>query len=220
MFRGICVLMLAGVACSLPSVAQDAVLGDFEGDTYGTWKATGEAFGSGPAHGTLAGQMDVTGFKGKGLVNSFLNGDGATGTLTSPEFVIDKSAISFLIGGGKYPGETCMNLLIGGKAVRTATGPNDAPGGSERLRWQAWDVTEFKGQKATLQIVDSRTGGWGHINVDHIVMGDKPMSSEQRRNIKIDMPFLNLPIKNGVPKSVLRIMRGDEILREYDIELA
>ena len=36
------------------------------------------------AHGTLPGQMDVSGFKGKGLVNSFHQGDVTTGTLTSP----------------------------------------------------------------------------------------------------------------------------------------
>lgn len=220
MGRAFVTALLIGGLWSLPLSAESVVLADFEGGDYGAWKAEGDAFGRGPAQGTLPGQMDVTGFKGKGLVNSFLNGDGSTGVLTSPEFALDLPYISFLIGGGKYPGETCMNLLIDGKAVRTATGPNDAPGGSERLRWQSWDVREFLGRKASLQIVDNKTGGWGHINVDHIVLGDEPMTSERRRSIAIDKPILNLPIKNGASKSLLRILRGDEILREYDIELA
>ena len=42
---------------------------------YGQWEATGEAFGEGPAKGTLARQQKVSGFLGKGLVNTFLGGD-------------------------------------------------------------------------------------------------------------------------------------------------
>ena len=118
----------------------DILIADFEGDTYGDWKTTGEAFGSGPARGALPGQMPVTGFLGKGLVNSFHGGDKSTGTLTSPPFKVERKYINFLVGGGKFPGKTCVNLLVGGKVVRTATGPNDKPGGSERLDWHSWDV--------------------------------------------------------------------------------
>src|SRR5262249_39736690 len=135
---------------SLPVVAAaddrpDVLIADFEGDTYGDWKATGEAFGKGPARGTLPGQMPVTGYLGKGLVNSFNGGDTSTGTLTSPSFKVERRYINFLIGGGKYPGKTCINLLVGDKVVRTATGPNDKPGGSEALDWHSWDVAELEG---------------------------------------------------------------------------
>ena len=84
------------VAAARLSAAQpDIVIADFEGETYGEWKTTGEAFGSGPAHGTLPGQMPVTGFEGKGLVNSFNGGDRSTGTLTSPEFRIERHYLKF-----------------------------------------------------------------------------------------------------------------------------
>src|SRR5258708_7404722 len=107
----------------------DILLADFEGDAYPAgWTTTGTAFGKGPAKGTLPGQMAVTGFLGKGLVNSFLGGDDATGTLTSPEFKLERKYLNFLIGGGKHEGKTCINLLVAGKVVRTATGPNDKPG--------------------------------------------------------------------------------------------
>src|SRR5581483_1822093 len=137
----------------LPAREPDVVFADFEGPTYGDWTTTGTAFGTGPARGTLPGQMPVTGFRGKGLVNSFLGGDGATGTLTSPEFKVNHHYISFLIGGGGYPGKTCMNLLVDGKVVRTATGPNTEPGGSEQLEPAGWDVAELKGKTARLEIV-------------------------------------------------------------------
>src|ERR1700726_1842582 len=88
-----------------PAEAPDILIADFEGETYGDWKTTGDAFGSGPARGTLPGQMPVTGFLGKGLVNSFHGGDKSTGTLTSPAFKVERKFINFLVGGGKYPGE-------------------------------------------------------------------------------------------------------------------
>ena len=120
--------------CALSAYgAEDILIADFEGDSYGDWKVTGEAFGPGPAKGTLPSQMEVSGFEGKGLVNSYYKGDDTTGTLTSPKFKIERKYISFLIGGGMHPGKACMNLLVDGKAVRTATGPNDRPGGTEAL---------------------------------------------------------------------------------------
>ena len=97
--------------------AEDMVVTDFEGETYGAWKVTGTAFGDGPAQGTLRGQMKVSGFNGKRLVNSFLGGDQATGTLTSPTFTIERTYLKFLVGGGGFPGRTCMQLLLADKVV-------------------------------------------------------------------------------------------------------
>ncbi len=147
----------------------DVILADFEGNDYGAWTATGEAFGRGPAKGTLADQNPVTNFVGKGLVNSFLKGDGTVGRLTSPSFTVDRDFINFKIGGGNRTGMTCINLLVGGKVVRTATGLN-----SERLEWESWHVAEFAGKPATIEIVDEATGGWGHINIDQITHSDRP----------------------------------------------
>src|SRR5215207_2228244 len=119
-------LPLLVLLCGPASAADraDVLVADFEGDTYGDgWKTTGTAFGKGPAKGTLPNQMPVSGFLGKGLVNSYLGGDASTGTLTSPEFKIERKYLNFLVGGGKHP-KTYINLLVGGKVVRTATGPN------------------------------------------------------------------------------------------------
>jgi len=144
------------------------VIADFEGKDYGGWKTTGEAFGPGPAQGQLADQNPVGGYLGHGLVNSYYHGDATTGTLTSPEFEISKPFLNFLIGGGSQK-ETRMDLQIGGKVVRSASGED-----AERLAWRSWDVNEFKNEKAVLQIVDNATGGWGHINVDQIMLADAP----------------------------------------------
>jgi len=145
------------------------VLADFEGLDYGQWEVTGEAFGKGPARGTLAGQQQVSGFEGKGLVNTFLGGDGPHGTLTSPSFEISRKFINFLIGGGDHAGQTCINLIIEGELVRTTTGHNN-----EKLEWYFWNVEEFEGKTAKIEIVDKHSGGWGHINIDQIELSDEP----------------------------------------------
>lgn len=152
---------------------KDILFADFEGKDYGAWVATGEAFGSGPAQGTLPNQMLVSGFRGKGLVNSFNKGDATTGTLTSPEFTIGRPFINFLIGGGDHVGETCINLLVAGRTLRTTTGPNN-----ERLDWRSWNVRDLIGKTAQIQIVDNNTGGWGHINVDEITQSDTRQAVE------------------------------------------
>jgi fructan beta-fructosidase len=203
--------------------ADDVVIADFEGQDYGQWKATGEAFGPGPARGTLPGQMQVDGFRGQGLVNSFHGGDESTGTLTSPPFKIERKFITFLIGGGKDARKTCLNLLIGGKIVRHATGPNDKPGGSEALAPDSWDVSEFTGQTAVIQIVDQVTGGWGHINVDQIVQSDrKPpgLRVNATREVTLQEPYLNLPVKNGGPKRQMSVLIDGQPPRDFEIELA
>src|SRR5262245_7668498 len=174
----------------------DLLLADFEGKDWGDWKATGDAFGPGPARGTLPNQMPVTGFLGKGLVNSYHGGDGTTGTLTSPAFRLQRKYVNFLIGGGKYPGKTCINLLIDGKVVRTATGPNDRPGGSEALDWHTWDVGGLAGKSAVIQIVDDHTGGWGHVCVDHIVQSDRKRQSQPAaRELTVTGRYLHLSVK-------------------------
>jgi hypothetical protein len=143
------------------------VLADFEGPTYGDWKVEGPALGTAPAQGTLQGQQPVTGFLGKGLVNTFLGGDRPQGTLTSPPFAVVRRTLLFLIGGGSHAGETCVNLLVDGKGVRTAVGR-----GVEQLTWHSWDVRDLAGKQAVLQIVDKASGPWGHINVDQIELAD------------------------------------------------
>jgi len=188
---------------------KDILIADFEGKTYGEgWKVEGEAFGPGPARGTLSRQMKVSGFRGKGLANSFFKGDGTTGTLTSPPFKVERKYLNFLIGGGGYAGTTCMNLLIDGKVVRTATGPNVVAGGSEALEWQTWGVAKFAGRNAAVQIVDKRTSGWGHINVDQVEQSDtkKGLPPALRvRTMKIAKRYLLLPVRNAAPVRTITI---------------
>jgi fructan beta-fructosidase len=204
-----------------PMPRPDVLVADFEGNDYGDWKTTGEAFGKGPARGTLPNQMPVTGFLGKGLVNSYLGGDKTTGTLTSPPFKLERKHLNFLIGGGKDRDKTCMKLLVDGKTVRVATGPNDKDGGSEHLDWQSWDVAEFAGMMAVIEIVDHATGGWGHICVDHIVQSDRRKQLETvSREWTITKRYLLLPVKTGATLRKMHFVVDNKNAREFEIELA
>ncbi len=221
-------LLLLAVAGLARADQPDLLFADFEGDTYGEWKATGTAFGSGPAKGTLPGQMHVAGFKGKGLVNSFNGGDDTVGTLTSPEFKVERKFIAFLIGGGGHAGKTCVNLTVDGNVVRTATGPNTVAGGSEELAPTGWDVADLAGKTARIVVVDDAKGGWGHINADHFVFSDtKPALPAKRvtlqREMVFEKKFLHLPVKTGAgdaKKSRVALVVGEKTLREFDIELS
>ncbi|GAA2159714.1 glycosyl hydrolase family 32 [Humibacillus xanthopallidus] len=109
------------------------VLQDFE-QGYAGWQASGTAFGSAPAAGTLPGQQVVSGQLGAGLANSFLGGDGSTGTLTSPAFTVDQRYLNFLVGGGRHP-------WVPGTSTRGVDPVGTVLAGFESTGWGDWTAT-------------------------------------------------------------------------------
>jgi fructan beta-fructosidase len=204
---------LNGATSSGPP-ATDVVIADFEQATYGAWVTTGAAFGGGPAQGALPNQNPVSGFDGSGLADSYYGTDSSTGTLTSPPFSISKPYLNFLIGGGNLPGQECLNLIVSNIVVKTETGGN-----SETLTPIQWDVSPYLGQTATLQIVDSATGGWGHVLVDQIALTDQvlpPLS----RTMLLSHNLLNLPVKNSSGMKRVTVTVGSKPVRDFNIKLA
>ncbi len=190
-----------GKSLSESVLREDILFEDFE-HGYGKWTVVGEAFGTEPAHGTLPDQQTVTGFQGKGLANSYVNGDNSVGKLVSQPFTIQRRFIRFLIGGGHYSG-TQLRLVLVDKIVRAASG-ND----NERLEAVVWDVREFAGQTAHLEIVDEETGEWGHMNVDDIVfsdvIGDRATMEELEAMLPIQFSAVQqLPASPDQPAQVL-----------------
>lgn len=129
----------------------DILISDFEGADYGKWEVKGDAFGKGPAKGKLGFQGYVGGFQGKGLVNTYLNGDTSTGVMTSPAFTISRPYINLFVGGGRYPETTYVELvLVNGERVFSTTGDK-----SEYLFPHTWDVSALQGKEAVVRIVDN-----------------------------------------------------------------
>lgn len=147
------------------------VLADFESG-YGNWRVEGEAFGRDPAHGAR-GIQRLSGFEGKRLVNSWQDSDAATGKLTSPEFVVTRRFVNFLLGGGNHPDAIRVALLVNGAVVRSATGRD-----SDAMDWVSWDVQEFEGSTATIEILDAHSGPWGHVVADQFELDDERRRSK------------------------------------------
>lgn len=150
---------------------QGEVIFDFE-HGIDNWHMEGKAFLQSPSSQALYRQGAIMGKEGQFFINSFYKEWSSTGRITSPEFIVSHNYLNFKIGGGYAPGEECVNLLIDGQIVRTETGRN-----SNNLEWASWNVSEFRGQKAQIQIVDDRTEGYACIYADHFVLADEPIDT-------------------------------------------
>jgi fructan beta-fructosidase len=60
-------------------------------------------------------------------------------------------------------------LLVNGQVVNSATGQNN-----EALNWVSFNVSQYIGQQAQIEIVDQNSGGFGHINADEFLAADSP----------------------------------------------
>ena len=164
----------------------------FENTNYNNWRVSGNAFGTAPATGTIV----VSGYLGKKLINSAFDGNGSQGKLVSPDFTIQKNYISFLIGGGNYPTGTYIKLVVNNETIRTSTGLNE-----DLLKWRNWDVSPLIGQTAHIEIVDSVTGRWGHINVDHIIQSDVMNENLNYGQVDYGKDFYGLQSFSDMPDS-------------------
>ena len=163
-------IILVALITPFSSKADDKVFEPFEGDGFGTWTETGTAFGKAPTtggHGRLANK--VRGYANESLASSFAEGSAGMGSLTSPFFVIEHRYLGFLVGGGSKKGLTSIQLLIGDKIVREATGQDDPV-----LRSCCWDLQDFRGQKARIRLVDAVDGENGFILADHVLFSNQP----------------------------------------------
>ena len=132
----------------------------------------------------------------KGQKPGDIQGDGPRGRLTSPPFVIRHDHVKFLIGGGAGYG-TRVELLVMDPIEQTYVPRKRASGqNSETMHPVTWNISDFRGRRAKLQIVDDSSGVWGHINVDDFrFYGNAPQP--------------NPSVKLRIIPEVLRVRRGE-----------
>ena len=172
-------------ASKAPDARPDAVVENFQRADWGAWKVEGTAFGAGPILRTAvpAYQGDVGGTD-KYVVNSHASApgndvgvkDSQVGKLTGPPFLIARHYLTFLIGGGHNVDEVGIRLIVDGKTVRRAAGQDN-----NRMRLEVWDVQEFAGKTARIEIYDEGRGAWGNVGVGSILQTDNP-----RRDVPLE----------------------------------
>jgi non-lysosomal glucosylceramidase len=175
----------------------DATFEDWHSPTYENgWTTEGTAFGSGPVlRSSLPSYIGDVGGETTRVVNSHASApgneigakDGQVGKLTSRSFTIDRDYLLLWIGGGNHPGGTCVNVVVDGKTVRSATGRDSHP-----LFKQALDLKQWAGQTAKIEIVDSETGGWGNVGVGKITLTDNP--NEEKMEERPDYGTMGLAL--------------------------
>tara|TARA_R110002049_G_scaffold4601_5_gene32501 strand:+ start:693918 stop:699713 length:5796 start_codon:yes stop_codon:yes gene_type:complete len=145
---------------------------DFETGTLADWIAEGNAWEGQPVKGdtVFARRQDMrSNHEGDYWIGGYEKlGDKGTGTLTSAPFVVDHRYATFLTNGGDSE-KTRVELVRKGtgKAVYTMIGTK-----SETMRRITVDLRPHMGREIMVRLVDSHTGGWGHLNFDHFRLHD------------------------------------------------
>ncbi|HEY4023786.1 MAG TPA: GH116 family glycosyl-hydrolase, partial [Pseudonocardiaceae bacterium] len=163
----------------------DIVFETWQQSDYSGWTVTGTAFGAGPVlvsqvpaymlrFGNLnaQGPRFVTSHNFIAANNDPTLADSYVGSLTSGTFTVSRRYVAAWVGGGNNPGQTCLNVVVAGNVVGSVTADNTEP---MHLRYV--DLVRYQGQAAHIEVVDSATGGWGHINLSTISFTDVPASS-------------------------------------------
>lgn len=143
----------------------------------------------------------------KDTLRGRIQGDSPQGTLTSQPFTVNNNYITFLIGGGNDINRLKIELLeeTAPDSYRTVAGTARTGRNNELFRRDWWDVRLLRGKRARIRIVDTASGGWGHINVDDIQFQD------------IEPPYGSPP--EGADLPTLTAFKDGDVWRDLDFPL-
>jgi uncharacterized protein (DUF608 family) len=166
------------------STRPDIPFESWEDSGYPGWTVTGTAFGTGPVQvsevpgymlrfGNLnaQGPQFVTSHNFIAAAGDATLADSYAGTLTSAAFTVSRRYVAAWVGGGNDPAMTALQVVVDGQVVGALTGDDTEP-----MHLQYLDLLRYQGKSAQIGIVDSGTGGWGHLNVSTISFTDVPAS--------------------------------------------
>lgn len=147
---------------------------DFEDGTLRDWKTTGNAFAKQPVEGDTVAKRRSD-MRSQHLGNFWIGtyengGDDLTGTLTSVPFKITQPYCAFLVAGGSKAGTRVELYDVGIKKPFFQISGED----SENLRPIVVELKGHVGREMYIRVVDSETGGWGHINFDDFKFYEEP----------------------------------------------
>ncbi|WP_391570615.1 discoidin domain-containing protein [Cohnella sp.] len=155
----------------------------FERGTYSGWTTTGTGFGTAPTYQKSDPNLPwskkilkVPGYDGKYYAATHAEGNGATGTLTSKSFVVQKPVLSYRAAG--YDGRNGTNDQNYYWLIRASDGVPlyvAKPPQAGHFVQQYWDVSDYIGTEVYIkvednvgyEVVDNADYGW--IAIDDIV---------------------------------------------------
>ena len=137
-------------------------------DALAGWELDGEAFAAGPVTPERAAPRGLEGARGERVLSSFHPrlGAAARGRARSPAFVVDRDRLAVRIAGGAR-GSTRIELRVEDEVVRRASG-----GGGAALVEVVWDVSELRGSRVRLVLLDVDPGPRGFVLLDSVELFD------------------------------------------------
>lgn len=220
-------VLVAGEGAGPEKLSQ--VKWDFESGTLEGWTVVSGNLGKQPSSNDNDRWQGNFGKHGKYFIGTFEDGakalgDQVTGELRSPPFVVDADLMGLLVGGGQDAKTTYVALCDaeGDKELLKVAGSN-----AEAMTEVVWEVSQFKGKRVYVKIVDKSAGGWGHINVDFIraldkaelerIEREKREAAERARKAAEEMrqrwTELNAEYRKTVSEPVARKVYSGEALR-------
>lgn len=181
----------AAATAPLPAAAADhqAFTQGFEGGTLPDgWRVTSGSFGQLISNRAKFHNDDRDYLKEGSWFLSTLEtptqtaDDGYTGTVVSAPFTLTRPTVTMLVGGGAGAG-TYVALCAYDASAPDGCGTelDRASGGNaEPMIYRALDGSAHLGKQVVLKIVDTSTGGWGHITVDGIRANVPPAATAPR----------------------------------------
>jgi non-lysosomal glucosylceramidase len=186
-----------------PANRPNIIFEDWTKDTYEGWTVEGTAFGASPVEPKKLGDPNGLGGKSARLVSSsFTLGDPAQGKLTSVPFTISRHYVNFWLAGGPFPDTVFLALVVDGKVVKSQTGIR-----TRELFAYYFDVRQWEGKQATVQIVDASSDHDGFITIGRIFFsdasGDGPPMEQFADYGTMTIALVGKPAELGIAKGVI-----------------
>ena len=189
------------------------LIADFEKESMEGWKSTGDLNPNSYKIKTLP--IEVADFIGVGVLSTGHDQPQKVGTLTSPEFIISKKYINFLItGNNHYNAEKDCNvrIVIDGKVVKYAP-PTRFP----LVEWGSMDVSEFIGKSAQFEVFDKSDKHF--IIIDQIYQSDELALGAEELSFKVDKKYLLFPVSKGGTQYRLRLEKEGDLTEQFIVEM-
>ena len=201
--RNPAITMLNCTAAPIPPDAvsrPDIIFEDWTKDAFEGWTVEGNAFGSGPVEKEKLGDPSRLGGKSARLASSSFNGgDAAQGKLTSAPFTLSRHYVNFWLAGGPFPDTAYLALVVDGKKVKSQTGIR-----TRELFAYYYDVRQWEGKQATIEIVDASSDHDGFLTIGRIFFsdasGDGPPMAQFPDHGTMTLALIGKPAEVGIAK--------------------